>query len=82
MGVFWRLGYESASTETLMKAMGIARQSLYDTFGDKRGLFFAAVDRYDRVVTAKLLAALEEPASGKDAIREFFRLGDNGKSSQ
>src|SRR6266478_5646293 len=46
MGVFWRLGYESASTETLMKAMGIARQSLYDTFGDKRALYLKALAFY------------------------------------
>ena len=26
-----------------MKAMGIARQSLYDTFGDKRALFEGAL---------------------------------------
>jgi len=30
--------------------------------------------RRDRVVTAKLLAALEEPESGTEAIRRFFRL--------
>jgi TetR/AcrR family transcriptional regulator, transcriptional repressor for nem operon len=46
MGVFWRVGYENASTETLMKAMGIARQSLYDTFGDKRALYLQALAYY------------------------------------
>src|SRR5258708_12171735 len=46
MGVFWRLGYENASTETLMKAMGIARQSLYDTFADKRALYLKALAFY------------------------------------
>ena len=54
--------------------MGIQRGSLYDTFGDKRALFFAAIERYDRVVTARLLATLDEPGSGKAAIRRFFRL--------
>jgi AcrR family transcriptional regulator len=41
----WRARYENASTEILMKAMGIARQSLYDTFGDKRALFEGAFYR-------------------------------------
>ncbi len=54
--------------------MGIQRGSLYATFGDKRALFFAAIDRYDRVVTAKLVEALDEPALGMEAIRRFFRL--------
>jgi len=74
MQVFWSRGYEATSIQYLVDRMGIQRGSLYGTFGDKRALFFAAIDRYDRVVTAKLLAALDGPASGKDAIREFFRL--------
>jgi hypothetical protein len=37
MVVFWRLGYEKASTEMLMKTMGIARQSLYDTLRWRTG---------------------------------------------
>jgi TetR/AcrR family transcriptional repressor of nem operon len=74
MHAFWSRGYEATSIQHLVARMGIQRGSLYATFGDKRGLFFAAIDRYDRVVTARLLAALEGPGSGKDAIRRFFRL--------
>ena len=74
MQVFWSRGYEATSIRHLVDRMGIQRGSLYGTFGAKRALFFAAIDRYDRVVTAKLLAALDGPASGRDAIREFFRL--------
>jgi TetR/AcrR family transcriptional regulator, transcriptional repressor for nem operon len=74
MQVFWSRGYEATSIQHLVARMGIQRGSLYDTFGDKRGLFFAAIERYDRVVTAKLLATLDGPGSGKDAIRQFFRL--------
>ena len=46
MDVFWRLGYENTSTELLMKEMGIAKQSLYDTFGDKRSLYLKALAYY------------------------------------
>jgi TetR/AcrR family transcriptional repressor of nem operon len=74
MQVFWSRGYQATSIQHLVARMGIQRGSLYGTFGDKRALFFAAIDRYDRVVTAKLLATLEGPGSGKDAIRRFFRL--------
>jgi TetR/AcrR family transcriptional repressor of nem operon len=74
MRVFWSRGYEAASIQRLVDHMGIQRGSLYDTFGDKRSLFLAAIDRYDRVVTARLLATLDGPASGIDAIRAFFRL--------
>jgi TetR/AcrR family transcriptional repressor of nem operon len=74
MRLFWSRGYEATSVQDLVDRMGIQRGSLYATFGDKRALFFAAIDRYDRMVTAKLLAALDEPASGMEAIRRFFRL--------
>ena len=74
MQVFWSRGYEATSIEHLVARMGIQRGSLYDTFGDKRALFFEAIDRYDQVVTAKLLSVLEGPGSGKTAIRRFFRL--------
>jgi TetR/AcrR family transcriptional repressor of nem operon len=48
MAVFWRLGYENTSLELLLRKMGIAKQSLYDTFGDKRGLFMKALAYYRR----------------------------------
>jgi TetR/AcrR family transcriptional repressor of nem operon len=73
MKVFWSKGYEATSIQHLVDRMGIQRGSLYDTFGDKRSLFFAAIERYDRLVTSKLLATLEE-GSGKAAIRRFFEL--------
>ena len=73
MRVFWSRGYEATSIQALVDRMGIQRGSLYGAFGDKRALFFAAMDRYDRMVTAKLRAALDHP-SGKHAIRRFFRL--------
>lgn len=43
IAVFWDKGYEGASLEDLVTAMGIGRQSLYNTYGDKRGLFLQAV---------------------------------------
>ncbi|MDB5991083.1 MAG: regulatory protein TetR [Herbaspirillum sp.] len=44
--VFSEHGYEGTSTETLLRAMGIGRQSLYDTFGDKWNLYLEAVQHY------------------------------------
>ncbi len=46
MHLFWCLGFENTSLEALMKEMGIAKQSLYDTFGDKRALYLKALTRY------------------------------------
>jgi TetR/AcrR family transcriptional repressor of nem operon len=43
METFWRYGYEGTSIQNLVESMGINRGSLYDTFGDKRSLFLAAI---------------------------------------
>lgn len=71
MEVFWTQGYEATSMTDLRLAMGIGRQSLYDTFGDKETLFTEALDRYisfnDGSVTALLGNA--DPIAG---IRAFF----------
>ena len=46
IGVFCEKGYAAASTDELMRAMKISRQSMYDTFGDKRRLYLEAFRRY------------------------------------
>ena len=74
MRVFWTRGYAATSIRHLVQRMGIQRGSLYGAFGDKRRLFFAAIEHYDRVMTARLLATLDGPGSGLGAIRRFFRL--------
>ncbi|MDB5724945.1 MAG: Transcriptional regulator [Novosphingobium sp.] len=44
--VFREHGYEGTSAQMLVDRMGIGRQSLYDTFGDKWGIYLAAVRHY------------------------------------
>lgn len=46
MDVFWEQGYDGASMETVLAATGLSRSSLYETFGDKRGLFLRTVSAY------------------------------------
>lgn len=48
--VFWEKGYEGADLDALTHAMGINRPSLYAAYGDKRALFFKAVERYYQTV--------------------------------
>lgn len=51
--IFWDRGYDGTSMADLVDGLGIGRQSLYDTFGDKRALYLEALDRYrtDRNLT-------------------------------
>ncbi len=50
MNVFWLKGYAGASLNDLLDAMQIARGSLYKAFDDKRSIYLATLDRYDRSV--------------------------------
>lgn len=47
--LFWSRGYEVTSMADLVEHLGVGRQSLYDTFGDKRNLYLQALDRYKDV---------------------------------
>lgn len=72
MDLFWRQGYEVTSVQELLDCMGIGRGSLYSTFGDKRALFLAALDRYEEVVASRAIQILEDSESAKSGIREVF----------
>jgi TetR/AcrR family transcriptional regulator, transcriptional repressor for nem operon len=56
--VFASHGFEGTSTEVLLGAMGVSRQSMYDTFGDKRRLYLEALQRYSSESTAEIIGAM------------------------
>jgi TetR/AcrR family transcriptional repressor of nem operon len=72
--VFWDKGYEATSIQDLVNAMGINRGSLYDTFGDKAGLFEAALECY---FNATPLRRLMQHANSATPRREIERLFDD-----
>ena len=46
MEIFWKQGYYATSMEDLVNGLGINRASLYDTYGGKRELYMAALEKY------------------------------------
>ena len=68
---FWRFGYEATSVKDLIEETGLTAASLYNAYGDKRGLFRASLDRYvnegvgNRIRRCEALPPLE-------AIHTFF----------
>jgi len=72
MEVFWARGYEGTSIQRLVGHMGINRQSLYDTFGDKHALYLQSLDRYCQLESRKAIELLENSASVKKAVRKLF----------
>jgi AcrR family transcriptional regulator len=69
IAVFREHGFEGTSAGMLVDAMGIGRQSLYDTFGDKWGLYCAAVRRYTDLETQAHIACLRDGARAIDGIK-------------
>jgi TetR/AcrR family transcriptional repressor of nem operon len=70
--VFWRLGYERTSVDDLMREMRISKQSLYNTFGDKRSLYFRAMAHYRDETNARLLELFTQHKSAKKAFSELL----------
>jgi AcrR family transcriptional regulator len=71
--VFWSNGYEGASLDYLTKAMGINRPSLYAKFGNKHGLFLAAIDRYIETISAPQSIPLAQEADIRAGVAGYFR---------
>jgi TetR/AcrR family transcriptional regulator, transcriptional repressor for nem operon len=69
IGVFTSHGYEGTSTEALLKAMDISRQSLYDTFGSKRKLYIEALRRYNLDSATGFVQNLEGGATSLEGLR-------------
>lgn len=79
MAVFWSKGYEGATLEELLAAMGgITAPSLYNAFGSKEELFKAAVDLYVSIVAQKAIGALERAPSARAGIEAMLRAATEG----
>ncbi|MCW9132762.1 TetR/AcrR family transcriptional regulator [Bacillus paramycoides] len=72
MQLFWEKGYAATSLSDLTAKMGIQKPSLYSAFGDKEGLFEAALRRYTNLHATSIRIKLQKEQSVKEAIRTFF----------
>jgi TetR/AcrR family transcriptional regulator, transcriptional repressor for nem operon len=70
--LFWARGYEGTSMADLEEHLGMGRQSLYNTFGDKQDLFLKALERYAERGAAGPEARLTVPGAGLSALRAYF----------
>ncbi len=69
--VFWRKGFAATTIRELAEATGLGRQSLYNTFGDKRALFVASLELYRRRIDADL-ERLRDPDAGLQQVRVYI----------
>ena len=83
MDLFWSRGYEATGLRDLLEHMQIGRQSLYDTFGDKRSLFVEAVEHYRRRLNQDFVAELDGSGTPLERIRRAVSsMGDSVTDGQ
>ncbi len=69
MNVFWSNGYHGTSLPDLLKATKLSRGSLYAAYGDKRGIFLLALDRYIEQSLARLDEELDPRRGALESLR-------------
>ncbi len=74
MRVFWAKGYFGTSIEDLVAATGVSRYGLYGEFGDKNGLFLAALEHYQANVVRPVFDIVERPGASLPELRALFAL--------
>jgi len=72
MELFWRQGYAATALDGLVRHTGASRYGLYATFGGKRDLFLASLERYSQAVMDPMLEPLEDARASATEIRGFF----------
>ncbi|MFD9142724.1 TetR/AcrR family transcriptional regulator [[Kitasatospora] papulosa] len=69
VGLFGGRAYDGVSVDDLVSHLGVHRNSLYKTFGSKRGLYLVALRRHIADDVRPLLDALAEATDAATALR-------------
>jgi TetR/AcrR family transcriptional repressor of nem operon len=72
MELFWVKGYDCTGISDLEKTLGIGRQSIYNTFGDKRSLFLKAFNHYAQTRSGAMVALLKDAGTAQQRIDRFL----------
>ncbi|MFI6516131.1 TetR/AcrR family transcriptional regulator [Spirillospora sp. NPDC050679] len=67
--LFWERGYEATSMADLVERLGVARASIYATFGGKHELYLKALERYGQLMDPQITDRLSVPGPVLPAVR-------------
>lgn len=70
--LFWRQGYFATSVADLGETTGLNPGSLYNAFGNKRGVLVASLEYYGRRSIDRARTALQDQDDIEQAIKGFF----------
>jgi TetR/AcrR family transcriptional regulator, transcriptional repressor for nem operon len=71
--VFWEKGYNGTSMDELVQATGLSRSSIYDTFGDKHGLYLRSLEQYRQEELRRVNNSFPRNTTARKKIELFFR---------
>lgn len=71
---FRKKGFDGTSVEDLETATGLRRASLYGAYGDKRALYLAALQRYQKTRGVIFLETLNAAKTGRAAIERVLSI--------
>jgi len=69
---FWERGYEGTDVDSIAKAVGATKPSLYRLFDDKESLFLAALERYAATISSRALTAFRDEPEIADAVVAYL----------
>ncbi len=72
MRCFWKQGYAATSMRDLEKATGLSTGSIYNSFGNKDGLFERSLDFYVDTVIQRRIDTFLGQADARQGILDFF----------
>ena len=72
LALFRARGFKHTSFADLVQELGVSRQSLYDTYGDKQTLYQTALKRYLSQALDQLRRKLEDPAPVRQVFTGLF----------
>jgi TetR/AcrR family transcriptional repressor of nem operon len=70
---FWQHGYHATSIEDICEATGLLRGSLYGAYGDKHGIFLAALERFCQSRVERAAQRLKAEPPGREVLRQGLR---------
>lgn len=70
--LFWERGYEATSMADLVAHLGVAKASIYATFGGKQEFFAKALRRYLDLTDPKIMADLSQPGPVIPAVKALI----------
>ena len=73
MHLFWAKGYPGTSLQDLVEATGLKPPSIYNAYGNKRGLFKVVLARYSDQVMTPCIKTVQDAPNARLAVERLLK---------